>query len=90
MTEHHENSAKPKGRVVMARLVRRDQHSDRSFDLEFWEKVGARGRFAAAWQMIREIQLMRGLRGELPRMQKSVTRIIRRSQAGKPDDSSKD
>ena len=71
------NPSKP--RVIMARVVRRKQHNDRSFDIEFWQKVGDAGRFAAAWQMIREVQLIRGQSGELPRMQKSVTRILRRS-----------
>jgi hypothetical protein len=71
------NLSKP--RVIMARVVRRKQHNDRSFDIEFWQKVGDAGRFAAAWQMIREVQLIRGQSGELPRMQKSVTRILRRS-----------
>jgi hypothetical protein len=69
-----------KPRVMMSRVVRRKQHDDRSFDIEFWQKVGDAGRFAAAWQMIREFQLIRGQSGELPRMQKSVTRILRRSQ----------
>jgi hypothetical protein len=77
-----------KRRVVMSRVVKRDQHNDRSFDVEFWQKVGDVDRFAAAWQMISEAQLIRGQSGELPRMQKSVGRIIRRSQAGKLDDSS--
>ena len=69
-----------KPRVIMSRVVRCKQHDDRSFDIEFWQKVGDAGRFAAAWQMIREIQLIRGQSGELPRMQKGVTRILRRSQ----------
>jgi hypothetical protein len=32
----------------MARLVKASE-MDRSFDLLFWEKVGAEGRFSAAW-----------------------------------------
>ncbi len=70
-------------RVVMSRVVTRDQHNDRSFDIEFWEKVGDVGRFAAAWQMIREVQLIRGQSGELPPFQKSVARVLRRSQMQK-------
>lgn len=70
-------------RVIMSRVARREQHSDRSFDIEFWQKIGDVGRFAAAWQMIKEVQLIRGQKGELPRMQKNVTRIIRRSEAKK-------
>ncbi len=85
MTPPIKQSPEKKERVIMARLVRRDQQ-DRSFDLEFWEKVGAAGRFDAAWQMIKEVQLIRGQSGELPRMQKNVTRIIRRSEAKKSGD----
>jgi hypothetical protein len=81
---------KPRERVVMSRVVSREQHSERSFDIEFWQRVGDVGRAAAAWQMVREVQRIRGLSGELPRLQKSVTRIIRRSQAGKTNASSKD
>ena len=71
--------------MVMSRVVRREEHSDRSFDIEFWRKVGAAGRFAAAWQMVKEVQLIRGQSGELPRLQKNVTRVLRRSQISKAD-----
>lgn len=71
-----------KRRVVMSRVVNRKEHNDRSFDIEFWQKVGDVGRFAAAWQMI-EVQLIRGQSGELPPFQKSVARFIRRSQMRK-------
>ena len=84
MSEPLSKTDQPKPRVIMSRVVRREQHDDRSFDVEFWQRVGDVGRFAAAWQMIKEVQLIRGQSGELPRMQKNVTRIIRRSQAEKP------
>jgi len=74
---------KPRERVIMARVSTREQHSDRSFDIEFWQRVGEVGRVAAAWQMVKEVQLIRGQSGELLRMQKSVGRVIRRCQAGK-------
>ncbi|MDZ7289906.1 MAG: hypothetical protein ONB44_10205 [candidate division KSB1 bacterium] len=80
MNEHSNKAEQPRQRVVMSRVVTREQHGERSFDIEFWQKVGAQGRFAAAWQMVREVQLIRGKSGELPRMQKSVVRIIRRSE----------
>lgn len=84
MSEPLNKTDQSRPRVIMSRVVRRDQHNDRSFDIEFWQKVGDVGRFAAAWQMIKEVQLMRGQSGELPAMQKNVTRIIRRSEAKKP------
>jgi hypothetical protein len=79
-----ENRADGRSRVIMSRVVRHKQHDDRSFDIEFWQRVGVAGRFAAAWQMIRDVQRMRGQSGELPDMQKNVTRVIRRSQEPKP------
>jgi hypothetical protein len=86
MSEPLNKTDQSKPRVIMSRVVNREQHNDRSFDVEFWQKVGDVGRFAAAWQMIKEVQLMRGQSGELPRMHKNVTRIIRRSQTKKSDE----
>lgn len=74
-------------RVIMARVSTREEHSNRIFDLEFWDKVDAAGRFAAAWQMLKEVQLMRGQSGELPRMQRNVARVLRRSQMKDSDES---
>ncbi len=51
---------KPRRRVVMARKTTIDK-LDRSFDLEFWRRVGSRGRFAAAYQMVQEFLKIRGL-----------------------------
>ncbi|MGH7491063.1 MAG: hypothetical protein ACREOO_01575 [bacterium] len=64
-------------RVVMSRLVRREKQ-DRFFDLEFWQKVDASQRFAAAWQMVKEVQLIRGQNGEQLRLQRSVSVLKRR------------
>ena len=43
----------------MARLVKA-KDMDRSFDLLFWKRVGAEGRFAAAWQMVSEVNAIKG------------------------------
>ena len=81
------NSRDPiKPQVIMSRVTTREQHKNRSFDIEFWREVGDAGRFAAAWQMIREIQLMRGQSGELSPMQKNVTRVIRRFRGINPNE----
>ena len=45
--------------IRMARLVKASEQ-DRSFDLVFWKKVGAEGRFEAAWQMVSEVQAIKG------------------------------
>ena len=40
-----------KSRLVMARLTRLED-ADRSFDIEFWQKLGDEAIFAAAWEMV--------------------------------------
>ena len=40
-----------KSRLVMARLTRLDE-ADRSFDIEFWQRLGDDAIFAAAWEMV--------------------------------------
>jgi len=60
----------------MARMVRIDE-ADRSFDLTFWERVGADGRFAAAWQMVLEVDAIRGKDVSQPRLQRSVQNLER-------------
>ncbi len=61
----------------MARLGRISDDS-RAFDLEFWARVGAEGRFSAAWEMVAETTNMRGLNGDQLRLQRTVCRIQRR------------
>ncbi len=65
-------------RLKMARVLRPGEVDDRSFDLEFWQAIGAEGRFAAGWEMVNEIRAFRGLDGDQPRLQRSVLRVVRR------------
>ncbi len=64
-------------RVVMSRVLRPGQADDGSFDLDFWRRVGAEGRFAAAWEMVAEAAAIRGEDGSQPRLQRSVLRVVR-------------
>jgi hypothetical protein len=48
---------------------------DRSFDLKFWQNVGAEGRFAAAWQMVEEVDSIKGKETGESRLQRSVQSI---------------
>jgi hypothetical protein len=68
---------RPKAKVRMARLVKL-KDADRSFDIAFWRRVGAEGRFVAAWQMVEEVSLMRGDDGHIGPPQRSVVRLVRR------------
>jgi hypothetical protein len=60
----------------MARLVK-VKDMDRSFDLLFWKRVGAEGRFAAAWQMVSEVNAIKGKDIGESRLQRSIQSIQR-------------
>lgn len=64
-------------RVIMARVLRPGEEDDGSFDLDFWRRVGTEGRFAAAWDMVKEVAALRGADGSQPRLRRSVLRVIR-------------
>lgn len=63
-----------KKRKISVRIVKITD-DDRSFDLEFWQQAGAEARFAAAWQMIKEVQLIRGEDGSQSRLQRSIENV---------------
>jgi hypothetical protein len=60
----------------MVRLVK-VKDMDRSFDLLFWKRVGAEGRFAAAWQMVSEVNAIKGKEIGESRLQRFVQKIQR-------------
>jgi hypothetical protein len=64
-------------RPITARFVRRDE-GDRSFDRAFWQQHGHEAIFAAAWEMIAEVDLMRGRDVCQSRLQRSVQHLERR------------
>lgn len=62
-------------RIITAKLVRRGEGEE--MDREFWRKAGAEGRFSAAWEMVGEVNAIRGGDGSQPRLQRSVQHIQR-------------
>ena len=66
-----------KAPVRMSRVLRNGEKDDGSFDLAFWQRVGDQGIFEAAWEMLGEYRLLRGERGDEPRLQRSVVRVVR-------------
>lgn len=64
-------------RIFHERLIRRDE-DDGSFDREFWRSVGHEARFAAAWEMVAEVERLRGTGCGIPRLQKHVEKLRRR------------
>lgn len=55
----------------MARLVRL-QDADRSFDYEFWQNLSAEDRFAAMWQLVIDMRILRGEDEVEPRLLRHV------------------
>ena len=63
--------------ITMERLVHlKDQ--DRSFDLAFWKRVGASGRFEAAWQMVCDYVKWKKIHGFKQRLRRSVASLQHR------------
>lgn len=55
----------------MARLVRL-KDADRSFDYEFWQNLSAEDRFAAMWQLVIDMRILRGEDEVEPRLLRHV------------------
>lgn len=64
-------------RIVMARVLRNGETDDGSFDREFWRRQGHEAIFAAAWEMVEEARMMKDANGGEPRLQRSVSRVVR-------------
>ncbi len=63
-------------RIRMARLVKLTE-ADRSFDLEFWARMGVEKRFKAAWDMVLEVNAIKGKDVDESRLQRDVQNIKR-------------
>lgn len=67
-------------RVITSRKVKRGSGQEDEFDRDFWRKMGHEKKFAAAWEMVNEVALIRGEKdARQPRLQRSVQTIKRRS-----------
>jgi hypothetical protein len=67
-------------RVVITRKVKRGSGQEEEFDLEFWRNMEPEKKFAAAWEMVNEIALLRGEKNASQSgLQRSVQTIKRRS-----------
>ncbi len=67
-------------RVFTSRKVKRSSGQEDEFDHDFWQKMGHEKKFAAAWEMVNEVALIRGEKDAgQSRLQRSVQTIKRRS-----------
>jgi len=60
----------------MSRLVRVTE-AGRTFDIEFWRRMGPEARLAAVWQMTKERLALKGIHGDQCRLDRSVERVER-------------
>lgn len=67
-----------RNRIVMVQKSRLGEENGRSFDLEFWRRMGSEARFAAAWDAVVDQVRMGKLDESQLRLQRSHIRIIRR------------
>jgi hypothetical protein len=65
-------------RFKMSRVLRNGAKDDGTFDIQFWQRLGAEEIFSAAWDMVSETRNFRGEDGNEPRLQRSVLRVVRR------------
>jgi hypothetical protein len=71
---------------TMARPVKR-KDADRSFDYEFWQNLSAEERFAAMWQLVIDMRILRGEDEAEPRLLRHVQNIeYGKRAAGRPQD----
>lgn len=62
----------------MIQKSRLGETAGRSFDLEFWRRLGPEARFAAAWDAVLDLVRMGKLDASQLRLQRSRIRVIRR------------
>lgn len=72
-------------------LVHASQRSEDQItnDIRFWQNQNAETRSAAAWQIAKAAHLLTGKSEDKLRMDKSKGRLVRRAEAEKPFDPSK-
>ncbi len=59
---------------IAERLIERSK-ADLSFDIDFWQKAGARARFIAMWKAVGEFYKIRGMDGNKLRLQRSIQSV---------------
>ena len=64
-------------RKITGKLVRAGSKEADQMDRDFWRGMSAEKKFAAAWEMVAEVDAFRGGDGNQPRLQRSVQNIQR-------------
>ena len=64
-------------RKITGKLVRVGSLEAEQMDREFWRGMDDEAKFAAAWEMVAEVDAFRGGDGNQPRLQRTVQHIQR-------------
>lgn len=67
------------GRLVMTRFTTIKAAGDRSFDIEFWQRLSERERMDAMWELVEHAQMTKGRDLNELRLQRSVGKLKRRT-----------
>jgi hypothetical protein len=67
-----------KKRIVMVQKSTLGEEQGRSFDLEFWRRLGPEARIAAMWDLVLDRVRMGKLDEKQLRLQRSHIRVLRR------------
>ena len=74
--ERAARAARPKLRLVMERHGRLDE-MNRSFDIEFWQRLGDAAIFDAAWELVEFYHQDKGRNPDELRLQRSIEHFQR-------------
>jgi hypothetical protein len=66
------------GRLVMARLAKAGKQNDRSFDIEFWQRLSDQQRLDAVWDLAVSAHKLKGRDPSEFRLQRTVENLKRR------------
>lgn len=67
-------------RTITAKMIKRSDSSREDFNKNFWATVDAETKFSAAWEMVNEVQLIRGNSNvSQQRLQRNIQHIKRRT-----------
>lgn len=67
-------------KTITAKMINRSDSSREDFNTNFWDSVDAETKFSSAWEMVNEVQLIRGEKNvRQQRLQRTVQHIQRRT-----------
>lgn len=79
MPIQEEKFADKNKRVVMSRLTTVEEQGNRSFDIEFWQRLSDEQRMQAVWELVVFDYELKGKNTDELRLQRTVENLCRRA-----------